>query len=258
MLTGILITPLIGALLIALLPKRAEAMAKWIALAATGVALAMGVTVLLDFVPGSGMQFVEKFTWIPQLGIQYYLGVDGLSMPILALSTLLSFLAVLGSWKVSAKPKFYHSMLLVLATGMSGVFMALDFVLFYVFWEVVLVPMYFIISQWGGERREYAAIKFFLYTFFGSVFMLVGIIALFLQTGTFDMVALQSTAFGQVLPMAFQLWVFAAFFLGFAVKVPVFPLHTWLPDAHVEAPTAASVLLAGVMLKMGTYGFLRV
>lgn len=258
MLTGILITPLIGALLIALLPKRAESLAKWVALLATGVALAMGATLMFQYSPDGGIQFIEKFTWIPQLGIQYFLGVDGLSMPILVLSTLLSFLAVLGSWKVTAKPKFYHAMLLVLATGMSGVFVALDFVLFYIFWEVVLVPMYFIISQWGGERREYAAIKFFLYTFFGSVFMLVGIIALFLQTGTFDMVALQSTALGQALPLTFQLWVFAAFFMGFAVKVPVFPLHTWLPDAHVEAPTAASVLLAGVMLKMGTYGFLRV
>lgn len=258
MLTGILATPLIGLLLITLVPKRAEALVRWIALAATGAALGISVAMLAQYDVGGGMQFVERYAWITQFDINYHLGVDGLSMPIVALSTLLSFLAVIGSWKIDVKPRLYYAMLLLLATGMTGVFMALDFVLFYVFWEIVLVPMYFIISQWGGEKREYAAMKFFLYTFFGSVFMLVGIIALFLQTGTFDIVALQAGTLPVALPETFQLWVFAAFFLGFAVKVPIWPLHTWLPDAHTEAPTAASVLLAGIMLKMGTYGLLRI
>jgi NADH-quinone oxidoreductase subunit M len=154
------------------------------------------------------------------------------------------------------KPAFYFAMMLLLQVGMNGVFLALDFVLFYVFWELVLVPMYFLIAQWGGPRREYAAMKFFLYTLFGSVFMLVGIVIMYLNTGTFDMVRL--VTMGGLLPGNLQWWLFLLFFLGFAVKVPVWPLHTWLPDAHVEAPTAASALLAGVLLKMGTYGFLRV
>ena len=258
MLTGILLIPALGALVVALLPRRSASFAKWVALGATAAALALSGVVVAGYEFGGGLQFVERYDWIAQLNIEYFLGIDGLSLPILVLSTLLSLLAVVGSWKVTSRPRFYYAMLLLLAAGMNGVFMALDFVLFYVFWEIVLVPMYFIISQWGGERREYAAIKFFLYTFLGSVFMLVGIIALYLQTGTFDMVALQATTLGAALPVGFQMWVFLAFFLGFAVKVPMWPLHTWLPDAHVEAPTAASVLLAGVMLKMGTYGFLRV
>ena len=257
MLTLIMLIPLVGVLLVSLLPKSREGAAKWIALGVTGVDLVLAASALLKFQVNGGMQFIEKFDWIPQLGIQYFVGADGLSLPILGLSALLCFLAVLGSWKIDVKPKFYFAMLLLLETGMNGVFMALDFVLFYVFWEIVLVPMYFIISQWGGKRRQYASIKFFLYTFFGSVFMLVGIIALYLKAGTFDMIALQSADLGAGNIFGFQWWIFAAFFLGFAVKVPVWPLHTWLPDAHTEAPTAASVLLAGVMLKMGTYGFMR-
>jgi NADH-quinone oxidoreductase subunit M len=175
---------------------------------------------------------------------------------LLFLSALLTFLAVLASWKIDKKPAFYFAMMLLLQVGMNGVFLALDFVLFYVFWELVLVPMYFLIAQWGGPRREYAAMKFFLYTLLGSVFMLVGIATLYLKTNTFDMVRL--VALGKLLPAGMQWWLFLLFFLGFAVKVPVWPLHTWLPDAHVEAPTAASAILAGVLLKMGTYGFLRV
>ena len=256
-LSVIVFLPLLGAAIVAFLPKNRPGLPRWIALGVTLVDLVLTALVVLAFDPtDTAMQFVEKFTWVPQANIQYFLGIDGISLPMLALSSLLSVLAVLASWKIKERASFYFAMLLVLEVGMNGVFCALDFVLFYVFWELVLVPMYFLIAVWGGTRREYAAIKFFLYTLFGSVFMLVGILALYLHPagGTFDMVKLATAGF----PVGFQLWVFAAFFLGFAVKVPVWPLHTWLPDAHVEAPTAASVLLAGVLLKMGTYGFIRV
>jgi NADH-quinone oxidoreductase subunit M len=237
-----------------MLPKERAHLARWIALAVTGADLVLAAIMVARFVPGEGMQFVERFNWVPQAGIQYYLGVDGISMPLVAISALLTFLAVIASWKIEKTPQFYFAMMMLLQVGMNGVFAALDFVLFYVFWELVLVPMYFMIAQWGGPRRMYAAVKFFLYTLLGSVFMLVGIVALYLTAGTFDMIALRESAIDPSL----QWWIFLAFFLGFAVKVPVFPLHTWLPDAHVEAPTAGSVLLAGVMLKMGTYGFMRV
>ena len=256
MLTFIVFLPLVGAAICALLPKDRPTWPRWVALAVTTVDLALVAWVVSRFQIGAGHQFAEKFAWVPAVDINYSLAVDGLSLPMLVLSALLTFLAVIASFKIESKPKFYFAMLLLLQVGTNGVFLALDFVLFYVFWELVLVPMYFLIAQWGGERREYAAIKFFLYTLLGSVFMLVGIIALYLKTGSFDMLKL--SVLGGLLPPGFQNWVFLAFFLGFAVKVPMWPLHTWLPDAHVEAPTAASALLAGVLLKMGTYGFLRV
>ncbi len=256
LLSWIVFLPLAGVLACALLPKSRGDLAKWVALGVTGADLALAVVMLVRFVPNASMQFVEQFAWVPQAGIQYHMGVDGISMPLVFLSALLTLLAVIASWKIDKKPSFYFAMLLLLQVGMNGVFAALDFVLFYVFWELVLVPMYFLIAEWGGPRREYAAIKFFLYTLLGSVFMLVGVVALYLQTGSFDLIEL--AVLGPALPAQLQWWLFFAFFLGFAVKVPVFPLHTWLPDAHVEAPTAASVLLAGIMLKMGTYGFLRI
>ncbi len=257
MLSWIVFLPLVGVLLCAVLPKSQAHLAKWIALATTAADLVLAGIMIASFDAASAaMQFVTDVDWVPQAGIRYALGVDGMSAPLVALSALLTMLAVLASWKVDKKPAFYFAMLLLLQVGMNGVFAALDFVLFYVFWELVLVPMYFLIAQWGGPRREYAAIKFFLYTLLGSVFMLIGIIALRLQLGTFSLTEL--AGLGAKLPSEVQWWLFAAFFLGFAVKVPVFPLHTWLPDAHVEAPTAGSVLLAGVLLKMGTYGFLRV
>ncbi|TLM89878.1 MAG: NADH-quinone oxidoreductase subunit M, partial [Actinobacteria bacterium] len=258
MLSIIVFLPLAAAALCALLPKSAAGFAKWIAVAATAVDFGLICWLTSQYRPGGGMQFTEKFAWVPQVGIEYHLGVDGISLPMLFLSGLMTLIAVLASLKMDRQPKFWFAMVLLLQVGMNGVFVALDFVLFYVFWELVLVPMYFLIAQWGGERREYAAIKFFLYTLLGSVLMLVGIIALYLAAHTFNMRELAVLGAQGKFTGAFATWVFLAFFVGFAVKVPVWPLHTWLPDAHVEAPTAASVLLAAVLLKMGTYGFLRV
>ncbi len=213
--------------------------------------------------------FKETHDWIPSLGVKYSLGVDGLAALLILLTTLLSFISVYASFTaITKREKEYYAFLLLLETGMIGVFCALDFFLFYVFWEVMLVPMYFLIGVWGGPRKLYAAIKFFLYTLFGSVVMLLAIIALYFfnTTGfllwkglgnapTFDIPHFHQIA--SQIPPDLQLWLFWAFFLGFAIKVPMFPFHTWLPDAHVEAPTAGSVILAGVLLKMGTYGFLR-
>lgn len=224
----------------------------------------MSLFILFGFNTNSAdMQFVERAEWIASIGVQYMLGVDGISILLILLTTLLSVIAILSSFSaVTDRLKEYYGSLLLLETGMLGVFMSLDFVLFYVFWEVMLVPMYFLIGIWGGHNRLYAAIKFFLYTLFGSVLMLLGILALYFLnadpafgTGklTFDLLEL----FQIRLPFNLQFWIFLAFFIGFAIKVPVFPFHTWLPDAHVEAPTAGSVILAGVLLKMGTYGFVR-
>ena len=210
-------------------------------------------------------QFGIRVPWVASLGIDYSMGIDGISLFLIVLTTLLSPLAILASWSIQERVKEYFIFILLLETGMIGVFASLDFFLFYVFWEVMLVPMYFLIGVWGGERRIYAAMKFFLYTMIGSVLMLVAIIALYFIHGdatgtfTFSYPEIQSAlASGRVvLSPVIELWLFVAFFLAFAIKVPLFPFHTWLPDAHVEAPTAGSVLLAGVLLKMGTYGFVR-
>jgi NADH-quinone oxidoreductase subunit M len=219
------------------------------------------------------MQFVEDATWIQTIGAHYHVGIDGISLLLVLLTTLLGPLAVLSSWEaIENRVKEYYVFMLMLQAGMLGVFISLDFFLFYVFWEVMLVPMYFLIGVWGGPRKLYAAIKFFLYTLFGSVLLLLGILALYFVyptvaaqhpeiaanfgTGnTFNVLAFHAIA--PYLSLNFQYWIFLGFFVGFAIKVPMFPFHTWLPDAHVEAPTAGSVILAGVLLKMGTYGFLR-
>jgi len=201
------------------------------------------------------MQFVEKSEWIPSWGINYFVGIDGISILFLFLTTILSVLCVLVSWKsVENKVKEFHIAILSLEAGMLGVFVALDFFLFYLFWEAMLIPMFLLIGVWGGQNRLYAAIKFFLYTLVGSVLMLVGIVVLYFTGGrTLDILALSNMQF----PFQLQFWLFLAFFAAFAVKVPMFPVHTWLPDAHTEAPTAGSVILAGVLIKMGAYGFLR-
>jgi NADH-quinone oxidoreductase subunit M len=259
LLSVIVFLPLLGAVAVPVLSGKRPESAKWIAAAFSGTGLALTAWLVLAFDRTSAaMQFTIDVPWVAQAGIHYHLGVDGISITMLALSSLLGLVAVIASWKMTERAPAYFAMLLLLQVGMNGVFVALDFVLFYVFWELVLVPMFFLIGMWGGERRAYASIKFFIYTLTGSVFMLVGVIALYLSAGTFDMVELARMGATGAFAAGFQNWVFLAFFLGFAVKVPVWPLHTWLPDAHVEAPTAASVLLAGVLLKMGAYGFIRV
>jgi NADH-quinone oxidoreductase subunit M len=256
-----LFTPLVGALMLIAIPSAQQRLIK---LWANIVALAgflVSIPLVLQFNKGAeGYQFVEKASWIPSLGVQYYLGIDGISLLLVLLTTTIGAVAVLCSWSaVEQRLKEYYVMLLILQVGMLGVFMSLDFFLFFVFWEAVLVPMYFIISIWGGPRKLYAGIKFFLYTLVGSMMMLLGGIVLYFQHYkqfgyyTFDINELMRL---QLTPGLEHL-VFWLFFVGFAVKVPMFPFHTWLPDAHVEAPTAGSVILAGVLLKMGTYGFLR-
>ena len=256
-LSAIIFTPLVGAVVVALLPKENRGLVRWTAALFAFASLALSVVVYARFNTGaSGPQFVERVPWIAHFNIQYFVGVDGLSLPLVFLTTLLTFLAVIGSWHVDLRTKEYHILLLVLETGILGVFTSLDLLLFFLFWEVELVPMYLLIGIWGGPRREYAAIKFVLYTLAGSAFMLVGILALYFTSDphTFDMTALAAKSWA----LDFQMIVFALIFLAFAIKLPMFPFHTWLPDAHVEAPTAVSVMLAGVLLKMGGYGMIRV
>jgi len=260
LLSSILFLPLAGALLLLLLREDGEAGRGRVRLAALGVSLAtfaLSAALYLGFEGGTArMQFVEAVPWMPRFGVAYKVGVDGLSLPLVLLTTILTPIAILFSWEdVDRRVRLYHVSLLMLETGMIGVFVALDFFLFYVFWEAMLLPMYLIIGIWGGARRIYAAIKFFLYTMAGSMLMLVAILWLYFASGgqTFDILA----HLERPLDASVQGWLFAAFALSFAIKVPMFPFHTWLPDAHVEAPTAGSVILAGVLLKMGTYGFMR-
>ena len=256
-LTLITFFPLAGLLVVGLIPGRRTGVIRIAANAVAGLEFLATLGLLLGFHPAAeGMQFLERADWIRALRVQYLMGIDGISLLLILLTSLLTFLATLSSWKaITVRVKEYYLFMLLLEVGMIGVFVSLDLVLFYVFWEVMLVPMYFLIGIWGGERRLYAAIKFFLYTLFGSVAMLIGILVLYSHYHTFDLTAMLGA--GSFLPLALQSWVFLAFFLGFAIKVPMFPFHTWLPDAHVEAPTAGSVILAGVLLKMGTYGFVR-
>jgi NADH-quinone oxidoreductase subunit M len=268
----ILFTPLVGAFVLLFVPKDNKDAIRWIA----NIFALGGFLISLPLVPMFWAQRFEvtpthfKFlegapnNWIPSIGAGYNLGIDGISFLLIMLTTLLGWISILSSWTaIENRVKEYYVWFLVLQTGMLGVFMALDFFLFFVFWEAMLVPMYLLIGIWGGPRKLYAAIKFFLYTLLGSVLMLLGILFLYFHhysvtsphVYTFSIPELYKTA--PLIPLHYAAWLFVAFFIGFAIKVPMFPFHTWLPDAHVEAPTAGSVILAGVLLKMGTYGFVR-
>ena len=250
----ILFLPLAAAVAIMLFPKDSS---RWLAALASLVVLGLSIAAFLAFDRSvSGMQLVEKAPWIPQYGVSYFVGVDGISLPMVVLTGLLVFMAVLVSWRQDIRPKEYFALVMVLETAMMGVFVSVDLLLFFLFWELELAPMYLLIGIWGGVRREYAAMKFILYTMAGSVFMLVGIFAIYFAAGknTFDMTVLGAQQYAPT----FQLVVFLLLAVGFAVKIPMFPFHTWLPDAHTEAPTAISVLLAGVLLKMGAYGLIRI
>ncbi len=292
LLSWIVFLPAIGAVLVLLMPQKE--LVKGVAVGASGLTLVLSLWLFGPFLADSealrfgtsygesGMHFVERADWITTSGgvkIEYYLGVDGLSFPLVILTTVISFLACLASWRfeewhINKGIKAYFVLFLLLETGMLGVFVALDFFLFYVFWEVMLLPMYFLIGVWGGSRKEYAAIKFFLYTLLGSVLMLVAMLGMYFKSaaaldgpGTFDLIRLatdpqiqEAFAEGSFLSAAWG-WskvMFIFLFIAFAVKIPVFPFHTWLPDAHVEAPTPISMILAGVLLKMGAYGLFRI
>ncbi|MBI4368332.1 MAG: NADH-quinone oxidoreductase subunit M [Candidatus Omnitrophica bacterium] len=256
-LSWLIFLPLSGMLITLFLPRGRHNTIRAVATIITGLTLLLALRLVCIFdLNTSQMQFVERAGWIPQLNVFYHLGVDGISLLMIFATALLSFLACIASYGIRERVKEYFALYLLLEVGMMGTFLALDLFLFYIFWEVVLVPMYFLIGIWGGSRKEYAAIKFFLYTLAGSMFMLIGILALFFASNphTFNMLELGQNTF----TLRFQQIIFLALFLGFAIKVPIFPFHTWLPDAHVEAPTPISVLLAGVLLKMGAYGFYRI
>jgi len=285
-LTWITFLPLIGMLLVLLVPsgkdekqmELSKKIIRWTALAVTFIQLVLAVTIYFNYDPSlagvndlKSFQFVEKVSWIranlPLVGninIEYFMGIDGISIPMILLTAIVCFVAVFPSFGINKAVKGYFAMFLLLDLGMMGVFCALDFFLFYVFWELMLLPMYFLIGIWGGPRKEYAAIKFFIYTLVGSVFMLLVMIGLFQSTGTFSIIDMMDPANfreGTIFSASastIRYVAFMALFIGFAIKVPVFPFHTWLPDAHVEAPTPISVILAGVLLKMGAYGMMRI
>ncbi len=255
--TAITFVPLLFTIFIIATPKEKVKAIRVLAAVGTGLALLGSIIMFAAFdYSNPGFQMAIEVPWISIIGADYYMAVDGISVPLVLVTALLTFICIIASWKIEKRVKEYMGMMVFLEVGMLGVFMALDFMLFYVFWEIVLIPMYFLIAIWGGPRKEYAAIKFFLFTFIGSVFMLLGILAIYFYSGegTFNMMKLAEASIPtEVLKLAFL-----GMFFGFAVKVPIVPFHTWLPDAHVEAPTAVSVLLAGVLLKMGTYGFVRI
>src|SRR6266536_1431151 len=264
LLTAIILLPVIGALVTvgySFLPAKREANYKWIALGFSVVVFALSL-LLIRGIGGDtrDFRFVEDVLWIGSIGAHYHLGVDGISLWLVLLTTLLMPIAILSSWtSIQSRQLSYYMFLLLLLSAMVGVFVSLDLLLFYLFFEASLVPMFFLIGIWGGERKIYAAVKFFIYTAVGSLLMLVGIIALYYLYGTFDYTTiLAAMSGGKLLGERAEFWLFLAFAFAFCIKVPLFPLHTWLPDAHTEAPTAGSVILAGVLLKMGTYGLLRV
>ena len=255
----IVFLPVIGAIVIALLPQADPRRIRLTAALFTLVAFALSLSLFFRFDTGlEGAQFVERASWIPAIDAQYFLGIDGLSLPMLVLATFLGFIAVLVSWKIDLRVREYFVWLLVLETGVLGVFCSLDLLLFFLFWEVEILPMYLLISIWGSGRKEYSAMKFVIYTLAGSAMMLAGILLLYFHGGTFDMMELAGMGLEGAISTLLATAIFFLLFVGYAVKLPVFPFHTWLPDAHTDAPTAVSVILAGILLKMGGYAMIRV
>ncbi|MCX5717694.1 MAG: NADH-quinone oxidoreductase subunit M [Nitrospirae bacterium] len=255
-LSTLIFLPIAGAVLLLLISRSNENLIKWVSLIVSITVFIISIPLFTEFNKSTHlMQFTEKHAWVPSLNINYSLGIDGISILFVLLSTLITILCVLISWNsIKAKTKEFYISILIMESAMIGVFCSLDFMLFYLFWEAMLIPMYLLIGVWGGSNRIYAAVKFFLFTLVGSLLMLIGIIVLYYQAGrTFDILELMTKTY----PYQLQIWLLWAFFAAFAVKVPMFPVHTWLPDAHTEAPTAGSVILAAVLIKMGAYGFIR-